>query len=135
MEGKKMKGEYNEKLPCGGNLIVNDSSWKIEYHFLGSDMRYTDTMITIYGQNINDYILAWEENFEDYKTIKSVIPPGDFCKIGKMGMNIRLGFAEGVCLKSYHMPIKTEKELENVIKSYDYAQDRAQKIIKMLRNL
>jgi len=130
-----MKGEYNEKLPCGGELKVIDSSWKIEYHFLGPDMRCNDTVVTVYGQEINDYILAWKDNFEDYKTIKSVIPPGDFCKIGKMDMNIRLGFAEGVCLKTYHMPIKTEKELDHVIKSYEYAQDRAQRVMKMLRNL
>ena len=33
-------GEYKEKLPTGGELKINQDSWRIYYYFPGPDMRY-----------------------------------------------------------------------------------------------
>jgi|TARA_R100000093_G_scaffold64518_1_gene35473 hypothetical protein len=39
-----------------------------------------------------------------------------------MEMNIRVGhFAQGVCIHSYHMPICSKQQLEEVINAYRYA--------------
>lgn len=50
-------------------------------------------------------------------------------------MSIRIGFAEGVCLKSYHMPIKSRQKLEQVILDYLYAKERAKQLQSILKTL
>lgn len=131
-----MDGEYSEQLPCGGTLKVSGDKWHIQYYFAGFDRRYNGEFCRIEGLKIDEYISAWKENFDEYKKLKVSIPSGgDFSKPGKLGMNIRVGSFEGVCLKSYHMPIKTEEGLTKVINSYRYAKDQALKAIKLLKTL
>ena len=53
---------------------------------------------------------------------------------GEMGMSIRIGgFNEGVCLQSYHLPIKTQAELSEVIDDYEGAKKKAALIQRILR--
>lgn len=49
-----------------------------------------------------------------------------------MGMSIRFGFAEGVCLTSYHMPIRTKDKLQEVIKDYENAKLKVVQIQQFL---
>ncbi|NCI77290.1 hypothetical protein [Acinetobacter kanungonis] len=130
-------GTYQEELSCGGTLKVHKNSWEISYYFAGVDLRYNGTFVSIPGSSINDYILAFKENWEDYEQLKSAIPSGgEFTKDGKLGMSIRIGrFKEGVCLRSYHMPISSKKQLESIIKTYKYASERAPQIQKFLAAL
>ena len=67
--------------------------------------------------------------------MKTIPAGGIFETNGLMGMSIRIGWAEGVCLKSYHMPINSETKLNQVIKDYNYAKERALKLQEMLRLL
>ena len=49
-------------------------------------------------------------------------------------MSIRIGgFNEGVCLQSYHLPIKTQAELSEVIDDYEGAKKKAALIQRILR--
>lgn len=130
-------GTYQEELSCGGTLKVHKNSWEISYYFPGVDLRHNGTFVSIPGSSINDYILAFKENWADYEKLKLAIPSGgEFTKPGKLGMSIRIGkFQEGVCLRSYHMPISSEKQLKSIIKSYDYASERAVKIQGVLADL
>jgi len=131
-----MKGEYSEKLPCGGSLKVYGNKWYIEYYFPGPDYRYKGEWCRIEDQKIDEYILAWKENVNEYKELKKSIPSGgEFSKRGKLGMNIRIGTFEGVCLASYHMQIKSEDDLARVIDSYLYAKEQALKAMKLLQTL
>ena len=131
-----MNGEYSEKLPCGGTLKVIGNKWNIEYYFHGFDNRYKGQFCYIEGHRIEEYILAWKENFDEYKKLKVSIPKGgEFSTMGKLGMNIRIGSFEGVCLASYHMQIKTEGDLTRVINSYLYAKGHAPKAMKLLQTL
>jgi hypothetical protein len=130
-------GEYQEKLPCGGTLIVSKNSWKIQYYFRGPDMRYNGDFVNVPGSDIEKYISAFIENWQDYEQLLKKIPGGgELTKQGKMGMTIRIGkFFQGVCLKSYHMPISSSQQLNKVIDSYRFAAKRAPQIQAFLESL
>ncbi|WP_300296006.1 hypothetical protein [uncultured Intestinimonas sp.] len=132
-----MNGQYSEKLISGGELIVSIDSWNIKYYFPGPDLRYNGIFVTVKGSEIEKYISAWKSNYSRYLLLKKSIPvDGDFCTTGEMGMSIRIGrFFEGVCLYSYHMPIKTVEKLNQVISDYQYAKERAVKLQELLHNL
>lgn len=131
-----MSGQYSEKLKSGGELVVTDQSWYIEYYFSGPDLRYNGTFVTINGNEIDKYIEAWKNNYSKYLVIKDTIPSeGTFDTRGEMGMSIRIGWSEGVCLRSYYMPIRTEKKINEVVADYQYAKERAIKLQKMLQTI
>ena len=87
--------------------------------------------------HIESYISAFRDNWEDFEKLKSSIPiGGEFTKEGKMGMMLRIGkFAQGVCLRSYHMPINSKSYLESVINSYNYASKRAKTVQQFLASI
>lgn len=130
-------GTYEEPLSCGGKLKVTKSSWEISYYFSGPDMRYNGTFVSVPGREINKYIVAFNENWEEYEKLRATIPSGgDFSKEGKMNMNIRIGsFAPGVCINSYHMPINSKQQLKKLLDGYQYASKRAPEIQSFLANL
>ena len=130
-------GSYEEPLPCGGKLKVTKASWEISYYFSGPDLRYNGTFVSVPGKSIEQYISAYQENFAEYEKLKETIPKGgEFSKIGKMGMTIRVGgFAPGVCIQSYHMPINKSHRLEVLIEGYKYAANRAPQIQQFLAGL
>lgn len=131
-----MNGEYSEKLKSGGELKVSVNNWYIHYYFSGPDLRYNGTFVNIEGREIDKYIDAWKKNFDKYLQLKKTIPAGGkFDTNGLMGMSIRIGWAEGVCLRSYHMPINNSSKLNQVIKDYEYAKNRAVKLQELLSSL
>lgn len=130
-------GTYEETLPCGGTLRVSRTEWEVRYYFPGPDLRHKGEFVTIPGKLIDDYIEAFEANFREFETLKAAIPAnGDFKKDGKRGMSIRVGrFAQGVCIRSYHMPVSTEVQLERVTSGYRYAATRAPQVQGFLKSL
>ena len=131
-----MEGKYSEKLESGGDLIVSASEWYVQYYFPGPDMRYNGTFFEIKGTEIDDYIKAYEKNFDKYIEIKNTVPDnGNFEVRGEKNMTIRIGLWEGVCLCYYHMPISTKEELEKLIADYQYAKQRAKALQLLLSSL
>lgn len=131
-----MNGEYSEELKSGGELKVSVNNWYIQYYFSGPDLRYNGTFVNIEGKDIDKYIDAWRTNFNKYLKLKETIPTGGkFDTNGLMGMSIRIGWSEGVCLRSYHMPINNSAKLNQVIEDYEYAKERAIKLQELLRSL
>lgn len=130
-------GTYEETLPCGGKLKITKSSWEISYYFSGPDLRYNGTFVSVPSKYVEDYICAFYDNWSEYMKLKESIPSGgEFSKNGKMGMSIRLGgFAQGVCIKHYHMPITSKQNLERVVGGYRYAIERAPQIQQFLASL
>lgn len=130
-------GIYEEQLPCGGTFRVSKSEWEVRYYFPGPDLRHNGTFVTLAGSSLPRYIEAFNENWAEYESLKSSIPSGgEFTKIGKMGMNIRIGqFAQGVCLHLYHMPISTRQQLQKIIDGYMYATQRAPQVQNFLASL
>jgi hypothetical protein len=130
-------GFYEEVLPCGGKLKVKKESWEINYYFPGPDLRHNGLFIVVPDKNIENYILAFRQNWEEFEELKSSIPTGgEFTKEGKMGMMIRIAkFSPGVCIKSYHMPINSLSHLELVLNGYNYASKRAQAVQQLLASL
>ena len=109
------------------------NSWSISYYFPGPDSRYNGTFLSIHSTEIDAYIDAWKENFNKYLQLKQVLPSGGNADYsGKMGMSIRFGWTEGVCIKSYNMPIRTQEELNLVIQDYESAKLKAAQIQKLL---
>lgn len=123
-------GTYQEALSCGGTLKVTKTSWEISYYFPGPDLRYNGESLTILGSQLGFYLEAYAENWEEYEVLKTSIPfGGEFSKVGKMGMTIRVGtYHPGVCIKSHHMPVNTRLQLDRQIACYTYARERAPKI-------
>ncbi len=130
-------GTYEEPLPGGGKLKVTTTSWEIAYYFPGPDMRYNGTFVTVPGSSVELYISAFIENWAEYEKLKTAIPKdGEFTKPGKNGMVIRIGrFAQGVCIRSHHMPINSKQRLDQVITGYRYAAERAPRIQAFLASL
>jgi hypothetical protein len=130
-------GLYEETLPCGGKLKVTKNSWEIFYYFPGPDLRHNGEILSIPAKLVDQYITALNENWIEYDKLKESIPSGgEFSKDAKMGMSIRIGdFIHGVCILSYHMPISTKKQLEEVINGYIYAVNRAPQIQTFLGTL
>ncbi len=104
---------------------------------MGPDLRYNGIFKYIDSFEVDKYITAWRNNFAKFKNLRNQIPQGgDFSVIGEMGMTIRIGgWNEGVCLVSYHMPIKTQQELDRVIEDYVNAKVTAVKLQKVLKDL
>lgn len=130
-------GTYEEKLPCGGKLSVTQKSWSIDYYFPGPNMRYSGDFVRIAGSEVPEYILAFEQNFVDLQTLKAAIPKGgEFTKEGLKGMQLRVGdYRNGVCIRSYHLPIDSPERLREVVEGYRYAIQRAPQIQQLLSNL
>ena len=130
-------GFYEETLSCGGKLKVKKESWEINYYFPGPDLRHNGVFVVVPEAHIESYISAFRDNWEDFEKLKSSIPiGGEFTKEGKMGMMLRIGkFAQGVCLRSYHMPINSKSYLESVINSYNYASKRAKAVQQFLASI
>lgn len=130
-------GFYEEALPCGGKLKVTKESWEINYYFPGPDLRHRGVFVSVPAAHLESYILAFRQNWAEFEQLKSSIPiGGEFTKEGKMGMMIRIGkFSQGVCIKSYHMPINSKSNLESVINSYNYASIRAKTVQHLLASL
>lgn len=127
-------GTYEEQLPCGGKLKVTKSSWQISYYFPGPDLRHNGTFVSVPSGSIEDYISAFNENWHEFEKLKLSIPSGgEFSKVGKLGMSIRIGkFAQGVCIQSYHMAISTKQQLDKTLDGYRYAIQRAPQIQRFL---
>jgi len=130
-------GVYSEKLPCGGTLEVTAQGFRIHYYFPGPDMRHNGTLVDVPGAEVEAYMNAFAENWREFQQLKASIPVGgQFQRAGRKGMQIRIGpFREGVCLEMYHMPIRTEAELQSVIGSYRYALQRAAQAQALLQRL
>ena len=128
---------YSEKLSCDGTLAVTTKGFRIRYYFPGPEARSRGTFVDVDGARIEEYIQAYEANWNTYRQLKASIPSGgEFQQEGQLGMQIRIGrFNEGVCIQAYHMPLKTEDEVQANIASSRYAMERAAKAITMPREL
>lgn len=130
-------GRYEERLECGGTLEVTSGNWRIKYYFPGPDLRQKGEFVSLPGSSISAYIQALKDNWVEFEKLKQAVPAGsDFSKSGAMGMTIRIGsFAEGVCIRSYYMPLSTRSQLDKVISSYSYATQRAPIVQQLLFSL
>lgn len=131
-------GEFSEYLPSGGKLVVNAKNWSIQYYFAGPDLRYKGESFEIQSNEIDDYILAWQENFQKYMELKATIPiKSEFNTRGKKGMIIAVNsyYKEGVSLIYRGLNVKTERELKKLIDNYEFAKKRAVEIMALLKQL
>ncbi len=130
---QKLDGEYSERLRTGGNLKVTANSWKISYYFPGPDGRYNGTFVYVNDKDIDAYIAAWKNNFAKFQQLKSLLPQGGNSDYpGDMGMSIRFGVFEGVCIRSYHLPINTQEKLDAITNEYEMAKQKAAQIQRIL---
>jgi len=134
-----MGGNYEEKLPFReGKLLVSKTLYKIEFYFSGPDLRYNGTWLRIWQHDIDRYVDAYEKNWQKYLDLKKMKEKlGDsFSTTGDLGMKINVGgYFDGVCIKSYHMPIRTEKELKKLIDAFHWAKEKGPKIMAFLNSL
>lgn len=124
-----MVGEYTERLPhySEGTLCVHKTSWYIRFYFPGPDLRYKGTFFNIRGTEIESYIYAYRMNWQKYLELKKSTPAtGSYQTTGLKDMRIGVGgYADGVCLTEYHIPIKNESELNNIISDLEWAEKKA----------
>ena len=127
-------GTYTEELPCGGKLTVTRGGWSIEYYFPGPDLRYNGDFVSIPGSEVAEYVAAFEENWAEYESLKTMVPVGGtFEKNGRKSMVIRVGgYWQGVSIRNYHMATSSRQQLEKVLCGYRYALERAPVMQKFL---
>lgn len=130
-------GNYEERLPCGGALQISIKDWLIRYYFAGVDARHKGTFHNIQGASVERHIVAFEDNWVEFEKLKQTVPTGgDFIKVGKMDMTIRISaYAPGVCLKYHHLPVSSKAQLDKITAGYRYAIRRAAQIQSLLRAL
>lgn len=126
--------EYRTPLKSGGTLIIYTNSWEIQYYFPGPDRRYKGSFITINGKYIDNYINAWENNFNKFEELKKQhkFKNGQINLDGEAGMNIVVGgILEGVYLSNYRMCIKHYAGIQQIVNDYRKAKQIAEKIQKL----
>lgn len=128
-----MDGQYIEKLKTGGEIIISNKDWFIKYYFPGKDIRLNGLFVKIPGKQIDSYISAWRNNFDKYIEMKKIMLQGENYQInGEMGMKIHFGAIEGVCLRSCHLPVKTQEQLTCLLEDYENAKIIAYKMRMIL---
>ena len=130
-----LSGKYSELLPCGGELQIWSHGWQIHYYFPGPDLRYNGTLVEIPGKDVEEYARSFEQNWEDYQRLRIVMAGvGNLERHGMCGMIIRVGgFADGVCLRGYHMPISTIERLRQVVDGFRCAIARAHDVQRLFQ--
>lgn len=133
-------GEYSEKLVSGGSLVVDQQGWCIKYHFYGPDFRYKVEWVTIPSPRVDEYIQAYQHNYEKYEELVQSLPTdGKFETRGECGMTIVVGgyrndihitYTHYSCMGNF--PIKTRDQLSQVVADYEYAKRRAEEVYKLL---
>ena len=73
---KAASGVYTEKLPCGSSLELKAESFRIHYYFPGSNARHKGSWVDVLGNDIDQYIQAFQVNWIEYLELKNAIPPG-----------------------------------------------------------
>jgi len=141
---------YTENLRCGGTLLVFKDSWQILYCSPGPDRRYNNTFVRVpelFGKSIDEideYISAFKENWQELQELKTAFPQGEMSKTGKLGMNIRInGYEPGINMqgrivsslsgRNHCWPINTQAQLDTVILSYQYVKERVPQIQELLK--
>ncbi|MBQ0143201.1 MAG: hypothetical protein KBT06_10495, partial [Prevotellaceae bacterium] len=83
------------------------------------------------------YIQAWKNNFDTYTKLKAELKlDGNIETIGEVGMKVSIGgYLDGVCIDGWHMRVNTREEIEEIIRDYKMAKNKATKIQEMLRAL
>lgn len=130
-----MNRVYLEKLRSGGELKIEEDHWSIQYNFPGPDPRFNGTIVTIRGQDIDRYIGAWRSNLKKmFEFSRIMVKGGQFEIIGDMNMTICIGGnSEGVYLRGHHLRASTPREVNEIIKDYEYARMRGEQIISCSR--
>lgn len=112
-------------LKSGGELVVYESGFRIEYFFAGPDGRYGGVHVNIPGSRVGEYLAAWQENFERLESLRNesrgINRKTVKAEVGVCGMMIRTGIGTGVYLQGNHMRITTREQLAQVIEDYEYA--------------
>jgi hypothetical protein len=65
-------GTYSENLACGGTLEVTTNGFRIRYYFPGPDARHSGTSVNVARLEIQAYITAFMENWNDYNSTVSI---------------------------------------------------------------
>lgn len=133
-----MNGEYKEKLPFGqGDLIVTKNNFYIQFYFSGADMRYSGTFLKIDSNKIDSYIIAYKNNWNKYKELNDIKTKlgNEFFLTGELGMKISIGgWINGICIDNYHMPLDSEKKINDIIDSFSWAKEKGPEIMNFLKS-
>ena len=137
--------KYEEELKSGGALVITKTFWRIEYLFKGKDRRFLCKRYFVDGTKIDEYISAWKNNFEKFRTLKRNLSnsSGEFKIKGEKNMVISVGgeypdYTEGVCLEIYYdyqQRIRNEAQLERLIEDYEMAKEKASTIQEILNQV
>lgn len=137
------KAKYTEALTSGGELNVTENGWYIQYYFNGPDLRYNGEFVTIQGNDVDNYIKAYKNNYKKFLELQKVIPNGgEFTTKGECNMNISCGgiYHMGITISQWYnhlshpncFPIKSEQNLTSVISDYEYCKLRAKEVSTLL---
>jgi len=134
-----MNGEYKEQLPFGvGDLIVTKEKYYIQFYFSGPDLRYNGTLIRIEKNEIDEYIEAFQKNWEKYLELDAMrsILGNSFSTVGLLKMDIRVGdLFNGVFISSYHLPLRSEFDIKSIVESLCWAKSKGPEIMNRLFTL
>lgn len=139
------KAKYTEPLTSGGELNVTEDSWYIQYYFSGPDLRYNGEFVTIQGNDVDNYIRAYKNNYKKLLELQKILPKdGSFTTKGECDMNISCGgnYHVGITISAWYnhlsqpcnFPIVNEHDLNSVINDYEYCKLRAEEVSKLLFN-
>ena len=120
------KAKYTEPLASGGELNVTEDSWYIQYYFSGPDLRYNGEFVTIQGNDVDNYIRAYKNNYKKLLELQKILPKdGSFTTKGECDMNISCGgnYHVGITISAWYnhlsqpcnFPIVNEHDLNSVI--------------------
>ena len=133
----KISGSYKEYFwyPYG-TLYMYANSATISFCFPGPDQRYKSTYFDISEKDIDKYILAYNKNWQIAETLLEQaknLPNTELKQNGEMNMDIVVrNEYVNIYLYSYHLPLHTKKECDEMILSLKKAKRRIKQVQERL---
>lgn len=100
---------------AGGKLVANSSGYRVQFYLPGPDKRYSGDVFWISDQALSAMIDSYLKAFERYEALKRIVPQGAKMEDRVGDLNVRVGAFEGVCMRSYHNPVRTRADIDRVV--------------------
>lgn len=133
-----MPVEIREPLSIShGALVATEAAWRVTFAFPGPDARYSYTVLELRALQVQTLLRDYERGFDRYELLKGTLPRGINATEQFGGfLTIRVGdFAEGVCLSSYQVPVRTRAELDRRLRELRSAIGRGDELVAAAKAL
>lgn len=113
-----MSKSFSREISFGGKLIVNESSWHVDYYFKGPDTRYQGAHLIIKDIEVDQFISELTMNYARYESLKEEYKGQIYEETVTGDMKIKIGsLYQGVYVLDQYFVISSKRKLNKFIES------------------